>query len=162
MEGAHRSIRMRLLAGLAMIMLLGACATAWQERGAYFRSVPTPVTLDSTPPAARVFLNNRYLGDTPLSVAVECEEETKKKTRRVSYWVTQPGWSLLLSLVSLGVYIPFSVIPVDTETSLEPTGVFKDNPHVLRIEADGYKSWSGNVVCGTQAPVPVRAVLKKS
>lgn len=151
-----------MLSGLAMVTLLGGCATAWQEQGAYFRSVPMPLTLDSTPPAAKVFLDNRYLGDTPLSVAVECEEETKKKTRRVSYWVTQPGWSLLLSLVSLGVYVPFSVIPVDTETSFERTGVFKDNPHILRIEADGHKSWSGNVVCGAQPPVTVRAVLEKS
>jgi hypothetical protein len=147
---------------LGAAIVLAGCTTAWQEQAAYLRSIPTAMAVESTPAAAKVFLNNRYLGDTPLSVAVDCEEEIRRKTRRVSFWITQPGLALALSLLSFGLYVPFSVIPVDTETSLEPTGVYRDSPHALRIEADGHRTWTASIACGTQRPTTIRAVLEKS
>jgi hypothetical protein len=49
----------------------------------------------------------------------------KRKARKVSYWDTQPGMALFLSLISLGQYVPLSFIPLDVETSQEPSGAFK-------------------------------------
>lgn len=146
---------------LVTVALLGGCATAWQDSGRFHRTVQTTLTVESVPPAGRVFLNDRYVGDTPLSAMVDCEEEVKTRTRRVSYWVTQPGLSLLLTITSLGLYVPFSVIPVDPETLQEPTGVFRNSELVLRVEADGHSPWSSNVVCGGQGGVVIRAVLEK-
>jgi hypothetical protein len=149
-------------ASIAMIVvLLASCATTWQESGSFYRSAQTTLAADSTPPGARLFLSNRYLGDTPLSTTLECDQEMRQKTRKVSYWDTQPGLSLFLSLISLGLYVPFSLIPVDVETSQEPSGAFKNNEFTLRIEADGYKSWKTTVICGPQPAVNLRAVLKK-
>lgn len=148
---------------IAMIVVLFAsCATTWQESGSFYRSAQTTLAADSTPPGARIFLGNRYLGDTPLSTTLECDQEIKRKTRKVSYWDTQPGLALFLSLISLGLYLPFSFIPVDVETSQEPSGAFKNNEFTLRIEAEGYKPWSTTVVCGPQRAINLRAVLEKS
>lgn len=146
---------------LVVVTLFAGCATAWQDSGRFHRVVQTPLIVESVPPVGRVFLNDRYVGDTPLSATVDCEEEVKNRTRKVSYWVTQPGLSLLLSLTSLGLYIPFSVIPVDPETSQEPTGIFRDSAVILRVEADGHSPWSSNVVCNGQGRVAIRAVLEK-
>ncbi len=151
----------RSVSVLAVVVLLAGCVTAWQDSGSFYRSAQTALAVESTPVGARVFLSNRYLGDTPLSTALDCEQEMRKKTRKVSYWDTQPGLSLFLSLTSLGLYVPFSLIPVDTETSQEPSGAFKNNEFTLRVEADGHQVWSTTVVCGPQPAVSLRAVLEK-
>ena len=146
---------------LLVVPLLTGCVTGWQDSWRSHRVVPTRLVVESVPPAGRVFLNDRYLGDTPLSATVDCEEEVTRRTRKVSYWVTQPGLAMLITITSLGLYIPFSVIPVDPETSQEPTGVFKDSVQILRVEADGHSPWSSNVVCSGQGRVAIRAVLEK-
>lgn len=142
-------------------VMLAGCATGWHDSGSFYRSVQTALAVESSPAGARVFLNDRHLGNTPLSWALECEQEIRKKSRNVSLWVTQPSLSLLLSLISLGFYVPFSVIPVDTQTTLEPSGTFKDNEFVVRVEADGHKVWSANVLCGAQPSIAFRAVLER-
>ena len=142
-------------------VLLAGCATAWRDSGSFYRGALTALAVQSTPDGARVFLTNRYLGDTPVSTALECEQEMRKKTREVTYWETQPGLSLFLSVISLGLYVPFSLIPVDIETSQEPTGAFKSNEFTLRVEADGHKAWTTTIVCGPQPAVSLRAVLEK-
>lgn len=73
----------------------------------------------------------------------------------------QPGLSTLLTIASLGLYLPFSFIPVDTESRDEPTSTFKPREFSLRIEREGYQTWRTNVVCGTQASVVVHHVLDK-
>jgi PEGA domain-containing protein len=146
---------------LTVIVLLAGCATAWQDSGSFYRSAQTALTVETVPAGARAFLNNRYLGDTPLSAPLECEQEMRMKTRKVSYWDTQPALALLLSITSLGLYIPFSLIPADTETALEPTGVFRSNEFIVRVEADGHKPWGTTITCGPQPAVSVHAVLEK-
>lgn len=152
---------LRSAAIVIVVLLLSSCATTWQETGSFYRNAQTTLAADSTPPGARIFLGNRYLGDTPLSTTLECDQEIRRRTRKVSYWDTQPGLALFLSLISLGLYVPFSLIPVDVETSQEPSGAFKNSEFTLRIEADGYKSWSTTVMCGPQPAVNLRAVLEK-
>ena len=146
---------------LMLAALLTGCATAWQDSGVFHRPAQTRLAVDSTPPTARVFLNDKYAGETPLSAVLDCEEELKTRTRKVSYWVTQPGLALVLSIASLGLYVPFSLIPVDPETSREPTGVFRQNEFALRVEADGHRPWSSTVSCGPQSSVSVRPVLER-
>lgn len=156
------SRRLQAGPGLTLIgLLLAGCATAWQDGGSFYRGARQALAVESTPAGARVFLSDRYLGTTPLSSALECEQEIRKKSRRVSYWVTQPGLSLGLSLLSLGLYVPFSVIPVDIETSLEPSGAFKDDEFVVRVEADGHKVWSAHIVCGPEPLISLHAVLER-
>jgi hypothetical protein len=142
---------------LVAAALLAGCATAWEPSGSLHRALPVPLTVESRPPGARVFLDGRALGETPLSAVLDCEEEIARTTRRVSYWVTQPGLALLLSAASLGVYLPFSLIPVDPETAEERTGRLRPREFALRIEAERHRPWTSTVACGSA--VTVRAVL---
>ena len=145
---------------IAIALLLSGCATAWQDSGTFSRSAHTRLAVESLPVTARVYLDDRYRGDTPLSIALDCEQQVRRRTRKVSYWVTQPAWSFALTVTSLGLYLPFSLIPVDTETSSQPTDVFLRNEFIARVEAEGHNAWSANVTCGQRPTVSLRAVLE--
>ena len=128
------------------VLFLNSCATAWESSGSYYRTTTTKVALESVPDG-KVYINNKYVGDTPIVLPVEYEEKIQKKSRKVSYWITQPGWSLLLSICSLGIYIPFSLIPVDIQTSLQPTNSFRNNEFNFQVISEGYKSWQKKILC---------------
>ena len=121
------------------MFVLNGCATQWRDSGSFQKTTQTTLTVESIPPG-KAFVNNKFIGYTPIVTPLEYGREVKKKTREVSYWITQPGWSLLVSIVSLGIYVPFSFIPVDIETSLEPTNSWKNNQFSVRVEAEGYST----------------------
>lgn len=145
---------------LAQLLAPVGCTTAWRDSGSFQRSTRTTLVAESTPPA-RVFVNNKYVGDTPLTFPLEYQQEVRKKTRKVSHWITQPGGSLFLTIISLGVYLPFSIIPVDIQTSLEPTQTFKDNEFEVGFAAEGHKGQHEKVVCTGQDKISKSAVLEK-
>lgn len=140
--------------------LLHGCTTPWEDSGTFFRNAQSVLDIESTP-KSQVFLNNEYVGSTPLMVPAEYQQEVQKKTRKVSYWNTQPGWSLLLSIVSLGIYVPFSALPVDIETSLEPLDSFKDNEFDVQLLSEGYYDWEDKIVCRGEEKIPLQVILKK-
>jgi hypothetical protein len=154
--------RAKKISGLigAALTLLG-CATEWKDGATFHRTVQNTLSIQSSPVPGSVFLNNKYTGQTPLTTAVECQQEVKQKTRHVTYWETHPGLSLLLSITSLGLYVPFSLIPADPVSTQEAVPNFKDNEVTVRIEADGYKPWQATVLCGAQDRVPVDAQLER-
>jgi len=122
------------------VSFLNGCATAWKPSGSYYQTTTTKVAVESVP-HGKVYINNNYVGDTPIDPSSTIRKRNPKKSRKVSYWITQPGWSLLLSICSLGIYIPFSLIPVDIETSLQPTDSFRNNEFNLQIVSEGYRTW---------------------
>jgi len=136
------------IVGLCILCLSG-CATSWQDKGTFFQTTQTQLTVE-TEPTGKIYVNNKLIGDSPLTTTFEYGREILRKTRSVSYWRTQPGWALFVSLISLGVYLPFSAIPVDTETSLEPTGNFHGNQVEIKIEAEGFKTFQDKIICTGQ------------
>lgn len=114
---------------------LSACTTAWQVESVQFQPVQTQLAV-VTAPSAEVLINNRRVGRTPLEVPLDYEKEVRIERRRVSYWKTEPGLSLLLTLTSCGVYLPFSLIPADTESRLLETGHFRGNEFAIAFEND--------------------------
>ena len=141
---------------LALICLLplSGCVTEWRDAGGVFQTKETELFLESTP-VGEVFINNQHIGVSPLTTSLEYEQEIKKKKRKVSYWRTQPGSALAFTVLSLGLYLPFSAIPVDIESTQEPTDSFRGNEFVVRIESTGYKDWQKTIQCsgGTTAGV---------
>jgi len=105
---------------------IAGCATAWKTKSTFYEPVQTVLEINTQPPT-RISVNNRFVGTSPLSVPLNYEREVKVERRRVSYWKTEPGWSLFLTLGSLGLYLPFSFIPIDTESRFVPTGNFHGN-----------------------------------
>ena len=131
------------------IVSLSACTTQWKTEGTYFQTTQTQLAVE-TKPIGKVYINANYIGISPLNTPLDYGREILRKTRKVSYWRTQPGLTLLISLLSLGVYLPFSAIPVDTETSLEPTGNFKGNLFQIKFEMDGQKFFEDKIICTGQ------------
>ena len=115
-----------------------ACATTpWESHGSFPRTRETRIHVTS-PVAAEVFVNQEQAGVTPLSLELRYTEEIIRERRKVSYWVTQPGWSLFVSILSFGIYVPFSWIPVDDEDRFVPSGRFSDNEFEILVRAVGY------------------------
>lgn len=110
----------------------------------FFKAVQTDLRVESTPPG-RIYLNQVDKGETPATLPLLYEQEVKKKTRKVSYWISQPGWAFLITIASLGFYLPFSPIPVDIESTTQPTQVFRGNHFALRATLDGYPDWAEDI-----------------
>jgi len=142
------------------VLFFNSCTTAWKPTGSYYRTTTTKVAVESVP-NGKVYINNNYVGDTPIVHHIQYEEQIQKKSRKVSYWITQPGWSLLLSICSLGIYVPFSLIPVDIETSLQPTKSFRNNEFNLQVVSEGYRTWQKKVFFVGDEDLLVDTVLER-
>ncbi len=105
------------VAAIAGMLLLGGCSTQPPEQGSFFRTEQTQVSVQSTP-SGKVNVDNRYVGITPVSFPLDYEQQVERDIKKVTLWETEPGLSVFLTLISLGVYLPFSAIPVDSETTL--------------------------------------------
>lgn len=153
-----RHVLKLLLIALAIALLGNGCATAWKEEPTFYRAVQTHLSVASTPPG-KLYVDNKFIGETPVSTYLDCEQEVKRRTRNVSYWKTEPGYSTLITVLSLGVYLPFSAIPADSETSIEPTGTYKEKAFRVRVQAEGYTPWKETVKCTGQKEVSFAPVL---
>lgn len=132
-----RATRAWIAAGL---LLLSACSTQTVDQGSYYRTEQTQLSLQSSP-SGSVNIDNRYVGVTPLLYPLQYEQEVVRSTKKVTLWDTQPGLAMFLTLISLGVYLPFSAIPVDSETTLEPQEVYRNNHFEITLQAPGYEQW---------------------
>ncbi len=133
--------------GIAIISiaLLAGCATSWKDNGVFYKTTQTDLRVETTP-QSRVYINKVDKGETPGKFPLVYEQEVKKKTRKVSYWITQPGWAFLLTIASLGLYLPFSPIPVDIESATEPTASYRGNSFVVRTAVSGYRDWEETIL----------------
>jgi len=127
-----------------LIASLLGCATPWQDSGVFYKAVQTDLRVESTP-TSRIYINKVDKGETPATLPLVYKQEVKKKTRKVSYWISQPGWAFLVTIASLGIYLPFSPIPVDIESTTEPTQVFRENHFEIQATIDAYRSWDEEI-----------------
>jgi len=63
--------------------------------------------------------------------------------------------------MSLGIYLPFSIIPVDIETSHDPLDSFKNNEFRIEVDSDGYKTWQTIVRFKGEKEFSLRPMLKR-
>jgi len=139
--------------------LFNACATTWENKGSFYQAIQTDLDIKSVP-EGMVYIDNRYVGKTPFTIPVKYEQKVNKKSRKVSYWETQPGLSLLITIVSLGIYLPFSFIPVDIETSLEPVESFRKNEITVNVSAEGYVDWEDKIILNGEKNISLQQILK--
>src|SRR3972149_3219586 len=119
-----------------------ACASAGRRRG---RATSTAGTS----------------GAVPAMVPVEYPQEVERKTRKATYWETQPGEAFLFTIASLGIYFPFSFIPVDTVSSQEPLASFKDNRFSVVVDAGERGKWEKEVVLTGEEELRVEPALRR-
>lgn len=154
--GANNILKMVI--ALAIAWLGNGCATAWKDAPVFYRTVQTHLSVASTPPG-KLYVDDKLIGETPVSTYLDCEQEVKRRTRNVSYWKTEPGYSTLFTFLSLGLYAPFSAIPADSETSIEPTDTYKDKSFRIRVHAEGYTPWEETLKCTGEKEVRFEPVL---
>lgn len=147
-----------LLIALTIALFASGCATAWKDEPVFYHNVQTRLSVTSTP-LGKLYVDNKIIGETPVSTYLDCEQEVKRRRRSVSYWSTEPGYSTLITVLSLGLYLPFSAIPADSETSIEPTGTYKDKAFRVRVETEGYAPWLETVKCAGQKELSFVPVL---
>lgn len=161
LTSGHTSFATRIVVATAInsLLFLSACSTQ-PESSSYYRSAQTQLTVYSTP-SGSVNENNRYVGVTPVTFPLDYEQEVRLDTRNVTYWQTHPGLSVFLTLISFGIYLPFSMIPVDTQTSQVPLENYRSNHFVITIDAAGYGQWKQEVVANGEKTLYARAQLAK-
>jgi hypothetical protein len=93
-----------------------------------------------------VNVDNKYVGVTPVTYPLDYEQEVEQESRNVTYWQTQPGLATFLTVLSLGLYVPFSMIPSDTETTQTPLENYRSNHFLVTVEAKGFDQWKQEVV----------------
>jgi hypothetical protein len=145
---------------IAGLILLSACSTQPPEQGSFFRTDQTQLSLQSTP-SGSVNVDNRYVGVTPLSYPLQYEQQVDRDTRNVTFWETQPGLALFLTLASLGLYLPFSAIPADSKTTLTPQDVYRSNRFEITVDAPGYEQWKQELDTKGEKTLELQAQLVK-
>jgi len=156
-----RFVGSRLTPLFVAILLVGGCATDWQKDRSHFKTVQTELRVESQT-EGKVFVDNRYVGTTPLKVPLEYQQQVDKKVRNVSYWETNPGTALLLTVGSLGLYLPFSAIPVETQSEYSAQDVFKNNVFSVKVEAEGCEQWQESVTCQGENTIVLKPVLQRA
>jgi hypothetical protein len=141
--------------------LLSGCTTAWQQKSTFTKTTQTALRVESSP-SGHVFVNDRSVGKSPLTTTLNYEGEYARKNRRVSFWITQPQHALWICVWSSGAYLPFSILPVDIQTKIEPTANFKGKEYRVRIRADGYRDWEERIRLTGQENYVMRPTLTRA
>ena len=150
----------RVVALFAGVAFMTGC-TSWQDEGSFSRTTQSQLSLESAP-AGKAYVDGKYIGDTPLTYSLQYGQDVERKTRKITYWDTQPGLALLLTILSLGFYLPFSAIPVDTETSLEPKNSYTNNHFQVGVDVPGYQPWKQDVTASGEDTIHLQPQLVKA
>ncbi len=120
-----------LFIAIYTLSLVG-CATNWEQNGSYFREIETNLILNENYQGTNVYINNKLRGKSPVTLALKYNQKINKLSRKVNLFQSNPAFSIFLSIISFGTYIPFALIPIDTETNLQKTNNYKEN--IFEIE----------------------------
>ena len=63
----------------------------------------------------------------------------------MTWWQTQPALAVVLTILTLGVFVPLSLIPADTEASQKPLENYRNNHFIVAVDAPGFAQWKQEV-----------------
>lgn len=145
---------------IGCILSAGACSTQPAEPRSYFRTAETQMFVEGTP-SGTVSVDNKFVGNTPVNFPLQHEQEVRQDTKSANYWQTQPGLAVFLTVLSLGLYIPFSFIPSDTETTQVPLENYRSNHFTVTVDSPGYDQWKNEVIAKGEKSLHLQADLTK-
>ncbi|RKY44132.1 MAG: hypothetical protein DRP81_06005 [Candidatus Omnitrophota bacterium] len=143
---------------LAMIFLF-SCATSWKYDRTIYKTRNTKLNILSDP-KGNVTVNRNHVGLSPIYYTVSYKEGMDQYKRKVSYWQTDPGKALLVTVLSLGLYLPFSFIPVSPQTELRPSDKYIDNEVLIKVVAEGFTPEEKKVSCYGESTKLIKFRLK--
>jgi hypothetical protein len=150
----------RSSAAILAFLFLSACSAQEPVQHTYYRTAQTEVSLDSLP-SGNVSIGNRLVGSTPLKFPLDYEQEVEEQTTTVTLWQTQPGLALFITVISLGLYLPFSAIPVATQSTQTPLDRYQNNQFLIAVDAPDYERWTHQVVATGEPGLELHAQLIK-
>jgi hypothetical protein len=138
-RAVHRSGRFLLACLVATVLAISSagCHTSWQPTGRQFRPVQSVILMSSVPQGAEILINGKSKGNAPCRLVVEYEREYESEARRVTLYQTQPALAGLLTVFTCGLYLPFGMIPRETETRHTPLEAFQNNLFIVQLRTEG-------------------------
>jgi len=135
------------------------CATEWKSLGSYPQVIETMLDVTSEPPGS-VYLGDRLVGNAPITVPLRYQRFVERRERKVAYWRSQSVFSLLLTIASLGLYIPFGMIPVDPEFDVILEDRYSGAEFEIFVRAEGFTPFSSRLILHGQERHAVHAELR--
>jgi hypothetical protein len=144
--------------GLIVIFLFG-CATSWtvDRDRTFYERINTRLNIVSDP-RGEVTVNGDYVGVSPVSYPLTYKRGISQCERKASCWRTDPGKAFVISVLTLGGYLPFSFIPTSSEHDL--THEYIGNDAVIRVTAEGYMPNETKIDCQGEVTRSVRLHLE--
>jgi len=119
------------------------------------------IAVNSNVPA-RVWFSDRFVGTTPGSWPYTYEEQVDLVAGTANYWETNPEKAAALSVLSMGVYVPFSGIAAEQTGESHPTGRYLHNELTVKLEQDGYATVERVIACKGEPQVDVVLSLQRA
>ena len=149
-----------LLTFVLSLTLGAGCAPVAYKASAYMRTATTIVEVNSNVPS-EVWVSGQKMGTTPLTFPFSYEEEVERNVRTATYWETNPGIAAAVTVLSFGVYLPFSAIPAEATSEFRPTGAYAKNKLALKLIAEGYEPLDHFVEVKGEPKIELNLMLKK-
>jgi hypothetical protein len=153
----------RLATGIIVWISIGAvfgCSQVPYKASTYARSVTTMIAVESNVPA-KVWFSDRLVGTAPGAWPYTYQEEVDLVAGTANYWETNPEKAAALSVLSMGLYVPFSGIAAERTGESKPTGRYLNNELTVKLERDGYETVERIIACRGEPQVQVGLSLKR-
>lgn len=156
-------IKRRELISMWMIVTCGfltvSCAQTTYKASTYRQTVTSLIEINANVPA-EVRLRDRTIGTTPVFFPFNYEEEVDRQVTTANYWETNPGTAAALTVLSLGLYLPFSFIPAEPTSEARPAGRFVNNNVTFQLSADGFEPLEHTVDAKGEEKIVLHLSLK--
>lgn len=141
--------------------IITACSPTTYKASTFRRTVTTYIDISTNVPS-QVWISNLNVGTTPVSFPFTYEEEVDRQVTTANYWETNPGTAAALTVLSFGLYLPFSVASVEPTAEFRPTGRYINNKVNVRAVAEGYEPLEHSLEAQGEPKVVLKFDLAKS
>jgi hypothetical protein len=140
---------------LALGIFAASCSQTTYNASAYRQTVTTRIEVNTNIPS-----EDRAIGITTITFPFNFEEEVDRQVKNANYWQTNPGWAAAVTVLSFGIYLPFSFLPAEPTSQTQPTGKFVNNKLTLRATAENFDTFEQTIECKGEERMVLNIVLQ--
>ena len=146
---------------LAFGIFAVSCSQSSYSASSYRQTVTTRIEVNTNIPA-KVWISDRVIGTTPVTVPFNYEEEVDRQVKSANYWETNPGLAAAVTVLSFGAYLPFSFILAEPTSQTKSTGKFVNNQFTLRVTAENFETFEQRIECKGEGKMVLNIGLQPS
>jgi hypothetical protein len=144
---------------LALGIFAASCSQTTYNASPYRQTVTTRIEVNTNIPS-EVWVSGRAIGITPITFPFNYEEEVDRQVKNANYWQTNPGWAAAVTVLSFGVYLPFSFIPAEPTSQTQPAGKFVNNKLTIRVNAENFDTFEQTIECKGEGKMVLNITLQ--